>query len=172
MNKYLLKNIIVNCILIAFAAVNYTYAQTQNASTKIVNFQYSQNPKTNSKIENQKINTNSALKINDENLDNNQIKSPSFESRSVASKTMEIAGRADKTATSPTETYKIGLGDILIISLQNAPGNTANYFTVLSDGSIDYPLAGEMVSVQGLTAEEIEDLLKEKSNSMKTRKLL
>ncbi len=50
----------------------------------------------------------------------------------------------------------------MIISLQNAPGNATNYFTVLSDGTIDYPLAGEMVSVQGLTTEEIEDLLEEK----------
>ena len=162
MNKYSLKNIIINCLLIAFAAVGNTFAQTQNSNAKIVNFQYSQNPKTNSKIENQKTNTNSELKINVENSGDIQNKDSSFESRSVASKTMEIAKRADKTATSPTETYKIGLGDILIISLQNAPGNTANYFTVLSDGSIDYPLAGEMVSVQGLTEEEIEDLLKEK----------
>ena len=162
MNKHLLKNIIINCLLIAFVAVGNAFAQTQNANAKILNFQYSQNPKTNSKTENQKTNTNSDLKINDENSGDNQKNSSSFESHSVASKTMEIAKRAGKTAASPTETYKIGLGDILIISLQNAPGNTANYFTVLSDGSIDYPLAGEMVSVQGLTAEEIEDLLKEK----------
>ncbi len=32
----------------------------------------------------------------------------------------------------------------------------------LDDGTIDYPLAGQMVSVTGLTSEEIEDSLKEK----------
>ncbi len=46
--------------------------------------------------------------------------------------------------------------------MQNAPPNSSTYFTVLNDGTIDYPLAGQMVSVAGLTTEEVEDLLKEK----------
>lgn len=80
----------------------------------------------------------------------------------IAKKTFEIAKRASAANVSPSEIYKIGAGDILFISLQNAPAKETNYFTVLQDGKIDYPLAGEMVSVAGLTAEEIEDSLKEK----------
>lgn len=85
-----------------------------------------------------------------------------LENRSIASKTLEIAKRAGTTAISPTEIYKVGIGDVLFIGLQNAPPRETNYFTVLNDGTIDYPLAGEMVRVTDLTAEEIEDLLKEK----------
>jgi protein involved in polysaccharide export with SLBB domain len=62
----------------------------------------------------------------------------------------------------PSEIYKIGVGDILYISLQNAPAKESTYFTVLADGTIDYPLAGEMISVKDLTAVEIEGVLREK----------
>jgi len=51
---------------------------------------------------------------------------------------------------------------VLFISLQNAPSGSTTYFTVLNDGTIDFPLAGEMVSVQGLMTGEIEDYLREK----------
>ncbi len=94
--------------------------------------------------------------------ENLPTKSTEVENQTIAAKTFEIAKRANKAALSPTEIYKIGVGDILIIGLQNAPGSAANYFTVLSDGTIDYPLAGKMISVEGLTAEEIEILLEEK----------
>ncbi len=63
---------------------------------------------------------------------------------------------------SPTEIYKIGVGDVLFISLQNAPANVSTYFTVLNDGTIDYPLAGEMITVSGLTTEEAESLIRNK----------
>jgi protein involved in polysaccharide export with SLBB domain len=85
-----------------------------------------------------------------------------FESRSVASKTLEVAKRANPVAVSPTEIYRIGVGDVLLIALQNAPARETTYFTVLKDGTIDYPLAGELVSVVGMTEEEIEVFLREK----------
>ncbi|MDQ6786985.1 MAG: polysaccharide biosynthesis/export family protein [Acidobacteriota bacterium] len=85
-----------------------------------------------------------------------------IETPSIAAKTLEIAKRASVAATSPSEIYKVGVGDVLFISLQNAPAKESTYFTVLNDGTIDYPLAGEMISVVDLTTEEIEDLLKEK----------
>jgi protein involved in polysaccharide export with SLBB domain len=81
---------------------------------------------------------------------------------SIAAKTLEIAKRASVLNVLPTEVYKIGSGDILFISLQNAPAKETNYFTVLKDGTIDYPLAGEMIPVAGMTTEEVEDTLKEK----------
>lgn len=85
-----------------------------------------------------------------------------FESRSVAKKTLEIAKRASAVEAAPTETYKVGIGDILFVSLQNAPSKETTYFTILNDGNIDYPLAGEMVQVLGLTTEQIEELLESK----------
>ena len=86
----------------------------------------------------------------------------SFETTSIAAKTLEVVKRAANETVLPTETYKIGLGDVLYISLQNSPSKENSYFTVLQDGKIDYPLAGEMVYVKGMTIEQIEDLLKEK----------
>jgi len=94
--------------------------------------------------------------------ENQPVENLEFESRSVANKTLEVAKRASNIAISPTEIYKIGVGDVLFVSLQNAPAKVSTYFTVLNDGTIDYPLAGEMVSVGGLTTEEVEDLLKQK----------
>ena len=164
MNKSLLKNIVYGFLLIGLATVTYSFAQTQPENIKQINFRYSQNPKANTKSTPQKSNnvsndSDSAVKKEVEKSENT---SSNTESRTIAAKTFEIAKRANVAALSPTEVYKIGTGDILIISLQNAPNNATNYFTVLSDGTIDYPLAGEMISVSGLTTEEIEDLLEEK----------
>ena len=139
--------------LFVSAAFGNISAQTQSENVKPVNFRYSQNPKIKTKTTDptaQSGGTNSGVPQTEK-----------FEGRSAAAKTLAIAKRT-VAASSPTETYKIDTGDVLLISLQNIPGKTTNYFTVLSDGTIDYPLAGEMVSVQGLTTDEVEDLLKDK----------
>ncbi|HEX8639449.1 MAG TPA: polysaccharide biosynthesis/export family protein, partial [Pyrinomonadaceae bacterium] len=69
--------------------------------------------------------------------------------------------KKNAVAASPTEIYKVGIGDVLFVSLQNA-AKDSTYYTVLSDGTIDYPLAGEMVMVAGLTTDEIAELLRGK----------
>lgn len=137
------------------------------------NFGYSQNPKTKSKTSDSdktnKIETaptttevsNTTDTINGSG-ETTTTSNQEFESRSAANKTLEIVKRANTLTVSPTEIYKIGIGDVLFISLQNSSAKDSTYFTVLNDGTIDYPLAGEMVQVGGLTAEEIEDLLKSK----------
>lgn len=145
------KFIFAACAAFVFgAAANNVRAQAEQPTPKNVNFGYSQNPKTRARSENAATANQTA-----------EQNTPS-ESRSIASKTLEIAKRAGNVAVSPTEIYKIGVGDVLFISLQNAPAKDSTYFTVLNDGAIDYPLAGEMVAVSGLTVEEVEDLLKEK----------
>lgn len=143
---------------LSFIFIGQAFAQpTQNPPTK-VNFGYSQNPKTKTKTENNAANNQQTVQTNNTSTE----QKPQNESRSVAKKTLEIAKRASSKSLSPTEVYKVGVADILFISLQNAPAKATNYFTVLNDGTIDYPLAGEMVSVAGFTVEEIEDLLSEK----------
>jgi polysaccharide export outer membrane protein len=84
-------------------------------------------------------------------------KKPVFES--VAQKTREIAKEESVKNLRPTEIYRVGIGDVLFISLQESK---SSYYTVLNDGSIDYPLAGGLVSVSGLSVEDIEDMLREK----------
>lgn len=84
------------------------------------------------------------------------------ENGAAVKKNSEEAKKENPASASPTEIYKIGVGDILYISLQNAPAKESTYFTVLKDGTIDYPLAGEMVSVTGMTTGEIESVLQGK----------
>ena len=124
-----------------------------------VNFGYSQNPKTKAKKENTDV---PAPDVQPAVSPTDTPPNTETENRTIAQKTFEIAKRANSENFSPTEIYKIGVGDVLFISLQNAPSKESNYFTVLNNGTIDFPLAGEMVTVAGFTTEEIEDLLKEK----------
>lgn len=59
----------------------------------------------------------------------------------------------------PTESYKIGGNDVLYIKLKNVDSHSG-YYTVRPDGTIDFPLAGEMVVVAGKSTEEVESMLK------------
>jgi len=59
----------------------------------------------------------------------------------------------------PTEIYKIGVGDVIFINLKNTPQGSG-YYSVRRDGTIDYPLAGESVSVLDQTVSAIEALFK------------
>jgi protein involved in polysaccharide export with SLBB domain len=166
------KTVLSRLILSAFAVgvtFNSVWAQSeQEQPTKKVNFGYSQNPKTKSRNQNSQAQNLPENRTNEiptlpqtgEVAEKTTEQTAGYEGRSIASKTLEIAKRAGNAAISPTEIYKIGVGDILFISLQNAPAKDSTYFTVLNDGTIDYPLAGEMLSVNGLTSEEVEDLLK------------
>lgn len=177
------NKIIPSILILLFSIAGNIFAQTPESTPKKINFGYSRNPKTNVKqneggSEQKNVQTETEIsslsetsvqkneienKGLDENKNSDENKNAEFESRSVASKTFDVAKRAVKNApVSPTEIYKVGISDILFISLQNAPSGSTTYFTVLNDGTIDYPLAGEMVSVQGLTTEEIENYLREK----------
>ena len=83
-------------------------------------------------------------------------------SQGVETKPAEILKKVNVTNASPMEIYKVGAGDVLFIGIQNAPAKKSTYFTVLKDGTIDYPLAGEMVQVLGLTPDQIEEILETK----------
>lgn len=163
MLKALLRTISLPIIAAGLLSVGQAAAQTNAADQKTVNFRYSQNPK---------IKTRPEASANEQGiptLDNTgsrdsvaaKVGVVSAPPPSIAAKTLEIAKRANAAAIAPTDTYKVDAGDVLFINLQNA-AKASTYFTVLNDGTIDYPLAGEMVRVGGLTVEEIEDALREK----------
>jgi protein involved in polysaccharide export with SLBB domain len=80
------------------------------------------------------------------------------ESPTIAQQTLRIAKNADRRAVPPIEIYKVGVGDILFVTLKDATGGSG-YYTVRSDGTIDYPLAGENVVVADQTVEDIESTL-------------
>lgn len=137
-----------------FASATVLNAQIDESSVKKVNFRYSQNPKTKTKTadtENAPVNSEQVISVDSTNK----------EPETIAKKTLDIARKAGLKSLPPTEIYKVGIGDVIFINLQNAP-KSSTYYTVLNDGTIDYPLAGEMVSVLDLTTEEIEILLGEK----------
>lgn len=173
-------------VFAAFGVVSATAAQEKTEKTKKINFDYSANPPVReAKVKSSLIsskpealpkrNTSNSEKRNtDVALEASIDKDGAFEDISqnktpvgatngtIAKKTREIAKNAAAANLPDTEIYKVGFNDVLFISLQNAASNSAKYYTVLNDGTIDYPLAGEMVSVVGLTSDEIEEVLREK----------
>lgn len=157
------KNSIFFSGLIVLLVVGVSFAQTsENIPAKKVNFGYSQNPKTKAKkeipVQNNQIPTkvSANTETQPETVETNRQAN-----ETIAQKTLAVVKNANKKALAPTENYKIGVGDILFINLQNS-SKGSTLFTVLNDGTIDYPLANEMVAVAGLTTEEIEDVLREK----------
>jgi protein involved in polysaccharide export with SLBB domain len=161
MKTTLLKNFAIAFGLIFSSFTANSVAQTtENPPTKKVNFGYSQNPKTK---------TNKETTANQDKQNSTETTEPTQENTTadnstngtIAQKTLEVVKNANKKALAPTESYKVGVGDILFINLQNS-SKGSTYFTVLNDGTIDYPLAGEMMSVSGLNTDEIEELLREK----------
>jgi protein involved in polysaccharide export with SLBB domain len=64
-----------------------------------------------------------------------------------------------KAAPPLTNIYRVGGGDVLDIRLLNASTRESTLFTVMADGLLEYPLAGEPLQVAGLTTEEINDRL-------------
>ncbi len=141
-------------------------AQTPAPTEEKANFGYSKNPptKTATKPRQRLVEANPVAEpvktpggANENAGSDSTVEKPKFES--VAKKTREIAKEESLKSLKPTEVYKVGAGDVLLITLQESK---SNYFTVLDNGSIDYPLAGGLVSVSGLTSGEIEDTLRER----------
>jgi protein involved in polysaccharide export with SLBB domain len=59
----------------------------------------------------------------------------------------------------PTATYNVGIGDVLDVRLSNASTRESTLFTVMKNGTLEYPLLSGPVSVVGLSTEEISRLL-------------
>lgn len=59
----------------------------------------------------------------------------------------------------PTATYNVGIGDVLDVKLSNVSTRESTLFTVLKDGTLEYPLLNGPVSVAGLSTDEISRLL-------------
>lgn len=70
-----------------------------------------------------------------------------------------VTASAASTAPRPlTDTYRVGVGDILDIRLAGN-NNRSTLFTVAESGLIDLPVAGGTIAVDGLTAEEIQNVI-------------
>lgn len=88
-----------------------------------------------------------------------QIKSAPPENRpTIAQQTFNIAKAAETSALPPTQIYRVGVGDVLLVNLKNSVQGSG-YYTVRIDGTIDFPLAGENVVVADQTVENIEEIV-------------
>jgi protein involved in polysaccharide export with SLBB domain len=65
-------------------------------------------------------------------------------------------------ASVPTQIYRVGVGDVLDIQLSGNPARTSTLFTVLENGVLEYPLAGNPVVVSGMTTSEVAALLRQR----------
>lgn len=86
--------------------------------------------------------------------------------RSAAASTPRVA--ASTSTTSTAFAYKVGAGDVLDIRLPNTPARESTLFTVLKNGTVEYPLVNGPISVEGLTPEEIGRLLASQIKVLRT----
>jgi len=62
---------------------------------------------------------------------------------------------AAASASAAATLYDVGVGDVLDIRLANLPTRESTLFTVLKNGTIEYPLVAAPIAVAGMTTEEI-----------------
>lgn len=67
-----------------------------------------------------------------------------------------VPGAVAAPLPQPESIYRVGAGDVLDIRLLNQQTRESTLFTVLADGLLEYPLAGDAVQVGGLTTDEID----------------
>lgn len=71
----------------------------------------------------------------------------------------------------PTVVYHVGIGDVLDIRLSNLPTRESTLFTVLKNGSLEYPLLSGPLAVAGMTTDEIAKLLTNEIKVIKTARV-
>ena len=139
-----MKLVFVNAFLICLAAFSVAVGQTNDGRGK--NNPFSPSPKPKARIEEK---TEPAL------TEISRVQAVNFARPTVAQRTFAIARKDNTRSASPVEIYKVDVGDILFINLLNAP-KASGYFTVRTDGTIDFPLAGENFDIAGQTTDDIE----------------
>jgi protein involved in polysaccharide export with SLBB domain len=108
--------------------------------------------------------------------DNTRVRSvtsstaPAKELKTATSKNA-VEPKANPHANVPTiaslspassQIYRVGVGDVLDVQLNNNFTQESTLFTVLSGGMLEYPLAGSPLQVTGMTASEIATTLRPK----------
>ncbi len=79
----------------------------------------------------------------------------------MADSLKKTPAKATVTAAA-TQVYRVGPGDVLDIQLSNYPSRNSTLFTVLPDGVLEYPLAGNAIVVGGMTTVEIATVLQQR----------
>ena len=71
-----------------------------------------------------------------------------------------VAPAVTSSPVALTQIYRVGVGDVLDVRLVDMPTAKSTLYTVLEDGRLDYPMAGDSVAVVALTEEEIATQLR------------
>jgi len=69
---------------------------------------------------------------------------------------------------SGTAIYKVGVGDVLDVRLSSVTTRESTLFTVMKNGTLEYPLLNGPVSVAGLTTDEVANLLSKEIKVIRT----
>ena len=88
---------------------------------------------------------------------------PVSSSNTVGSSSNTVASVSAATdAAVSSQTYCVGVRDVLDIQLTNHSSSSSTLFTVLEGGLLEYPFAGDPIVVAGLTTSEIAVLLRQR----------
>lgn len=151
-----MKQSLLAAFLICTALFGAAHSQTKENRGK--NNPYSPSPNAGSKQDSQASLPSATKHVEALNIAANISKSASEQRPTVAQPTFKIAKIAEPQPNLPTETYKVGIGDVILVNIKNS-AQAGGYFTVRSDGTIDFPLAGENVVVVDQTIGGIENIL-------------
>ncbi|OLE54761.1 MAG: hypothetical protein AUG51_06545 [Acidobacteria bacterium 13_1_20CM_3_53_8] len=55
----------------------------------------------------------------------------------------------------PTAIYRVGVGDVLDVRVANSASGRSTLYTVLDGGVLDFPLAGGLIKIAGMTTEQV-----------------
>jgi protein involved in polysaccharide export with SLBB domain len=150
----------VGLAMLLFASlfqVGFSQLPTETPTPTKRNSPYSPNPKKKDAPIEPKVEIEKS-----ENVEPVSVEKPiEIAENTTSSKILKVVSDASKIKPL-TESYRVGIKDVLLVSLKSSKLQNTSYVTVLADGTIDYPLAGGNVNVENTTLEEIQDFLREK----------
>lgn len=87
---------------------------------------------------------------------------PAGLTRTTIAPSNSVTTSSSPVATVSSQIYRVGVRDVLDIQLADNPSRNSTLFTVLDDGALEYPLAGNPIVVDGMTTAEIAALLRQR----------
>src|SRR5205085_8896564 len=84
------------------------------------------------------------------------VKQTSLSAAQVVNVTRDANALRDPVSSS---NYAVGIGDVLDVRLSNLTTRESTLFTVMRDGTLEYPLVGNPIRVVGMTTDDIARLL-------------
>lgn len=98
--------------------------------------------------------TNPTSTVNNPSLSANQfVTAPVVPATASAAETKSPIAKTSGSMVPAS--YDVGIGDVLDIRLGNTPTRESTLFTILKNGTIEYPLVAAPINVAGMTTDEV-----------------